>query len=72
MAETELHAFVMENGLTDLMRKLENIDNEQLFQELDDTIQMDILGASNEEWILMRSKKIVYLAICRELQSRVK
>ena len=72
MAETELHAFLMENGLTELSKKLETIDTGQLFAELDDTVQMDILGVSHEEWTFMRSQKAVYTAICRELLKRVK
>ena len=40
-------------------KKLETIDTGQLFAELDDTVQMDILGVSHEEWTFMRSQKAV-------------
>lgn len=70
MAETELHAFGMEHGWTEMEKKIAQLDTAQLFAELDDTIQLDILGASHEEWALIRSKKFVYKAICRELLKR--
>ena len=70
MAKTELHKFAMEHGWTELQKEIEKLDTARLFEELDDTIQMDMLGVSTEEWVFMRSKKIVYTTICRELMKR--
>ena len=71
MAKTELHKFAMEHGWTELQKEIEKFDTARLFAELDDTIQFDILGISNDEWTLhMRSEKVVYNAICRELLKR--
>lgn len=69
---TELYSYGMVHGWTELHNKLETLDTGRLFSELDDTIQMDILNVSNEEWAFMRSKKFVYMAICKELLKRVK
>ena len=70
--ETNLHSFAMEYGWTELAEKISAMSTSQLFSELDDTIQMDLLKVSHEEWALMRSQKIVYASICRELLKRVK
>lgn len=72
MAETYLHSYAMEHGWTELAEKLKTLDTSQLFSELDDTIQIDLLKISHENWNLMRSQKVVYNAICRELLTRIK
>lgn len=70
MAETELHVFAMENGWTELEKRIATLETPELFSNLDDTIQFDILGASAEEWAQIRSKKVVYNTICREILKR--
>lgn len=72
MAETSLHAMAMEKGWTELAREVEQMDTARLFAELDDTVQIDMMNVSSEEWALIRSKKAVYTAICRELMKRCK
>ncbi len=50
--------------------KIKKMETSRLFAELDDTIQMDIMNISNEEWLNYADKK-VYLAIVRELKERL-
>ena len=53
-------------------KKIENMDSQLLFEELDDTIQFDICEKSNQDWtICMRSEKAVYNAIMSELRKRI-
>ena len=68
---SNLHTFTLEHGWTELADKLANMDTTQLFAELDDTIQLDLLKVSNDDWAIMRSQKIVYTSICRELLKRI-
>lgn len=50
---------------------LKEMPIEQLFEELDDTIQMDMMHMSNEAWTLSKGEKKVYRSIMKELKSRV-
>lgn len=52
---------------------LQEMETERLFAELDDTIQFDIIGVSNEKWATeYHAKKKVYNAIVKELKERLK
>lgn len=52
--------------------KIANMDTGLLFNELDDTIQFDILGPNGARWIHdMPRQKAVYLAIIEELKKRI-
>lgn len=49
--------------------ELESMTVGELFAELDDTIQLDMLKMDNDEWARFKEKK-VYQAIVTELRSR--
>lgn len=52
------------------LEKIKNMETSILFEELDDTIQFDILCMSNQNWLNF-SKKVVYQAIVNELRRRI-
>ena len=53
----------------ELNSKVQGMETEQLFVELEDTIQFDIAKLSNSEWLKADTK--VYLAIVNELKNRI-
>lgn len=65
MSNTELFEMKKEERL----EKIKNMETDLLFAELDDTIQFDMLGMSNQNWLTF-SKKKVYQAIVKELRRR--
>lgn len=65
MAKTELYTM----SKNERIEKIKAMETELLFEELDDTIQFDMLGMSNEKWLLCAEKK-VYKDIVKELRTR--
>lgn len=53
----------------EIANQLKNMETEQLFAELEDTIQLDIAKLSTSEWVKADTK--VYLAIINELRDRM-
>ena len=51
--------------------KLKEMSNGELLADLDDTIQIDMLKMSNDQWATLESKK-VYHAIVNELRNRMR
>lgn len=66
MPRTELFQMDREERL----EKIKAMETSALFEELDDTIQFDVLNMSNEKWLLCSDKK-VYQEIIRELKRRI-
>lgn len=54
----------------ELNSKIQGMETEELFVELEDTIQFDIAKLSNTEWLKADTK--VYFAIINELKNRIK
>lgn len=53
----------------ELNSKIQGMETEELFVELEDTIQFDIAKLSNTEWLKADTK--VYFAIINELKNRI-
>lgn len=53
----------------ELNSKIQGMETEELFVELEDTIQFDIAKLSNSEWLKADTK--VYFAIINELKNRI-
>lgn len=63
----------MTNDRDKALEKIKNMESALLLAELDDTIQFDIIGASNRDWtIRMNVQTKVYRAIMSELRDRLK
>lgn len=52
------------------LEKIKSMETDLLFEELDDTIQFDMLSMSNQNWLTYSDKK-VYQAIVNELRGRM-
>lgn len=60
---TNLQELYKSKGLDSLKEEISKYSTSQLFEELDDTIQLDILNVSHEKWVidLMHEKKYIYV-----------
>lgn len=70
---TKLQELYKSKGLDALKEEISKYSTSQLFEELDDTIQFDILNANHEKWVIdLMNEKKVYLCIIHELQERIR
>lgn len=66
MERTELAKMTKEKRLA----KIKKMNTNLLFEELDDTIQFDMMGMGTTDWTTYTDKK-VYVAIINELKTRL-
>lgn len=66
---TELYELYKNDEIA-FLKKIKAMHVSELLTELDDTIQIDMLKMSNEEWISLEGKR-VYQSIINELRKRI-